>query len=602
LLPGVTSNRVDVRQAAARAERALEQRAEPLWAAFAPAELWPGPLLDLAWREVVRNAAHDSVGACSHDEVVSAVLHRYAEARQIADALTDQALRLIGAALAGHGSVVVNSLARPRGGLIELTLPGHVPTAHEQLLSATPPDRLVHDVPATAAADVLEAELDVRPPVHAVELADAGDGALDVRMVVDTIPRGRFPAGPSVLRMREAAEADPTRRVRIHLAEPPSRTVLVHVHDVPGLGWTPVAASGVAPVVVAGHRLSNGLVRVHVDASSGTFALDGHPGLGRLVDDGDAGDTYSYCPPDHDLVVDGPERLTVSAGEPGPLRASIRIEAELRLPERVDDATSARVGDATLAVSTLIELRAGERFVRVATTVDNGCEDHRLRAWFPLLEPATTSTAECAFATVTRGLNAESGPTELGWPTFPSRRFVQAGGLTVAHEGLLEYELVDVGAGRAGALAITLLRATRYLSRGPMRTRRLPAGPIIELEGSQVPGPRTVRYAVARGDVDPYALADDTFVDLLVAKGAGLGRMGEHHQALRIDGAEVSSLRRRQGRLEARVFNPWPRATVLSIAGRRGRVVDLRGRPLADFDGSLPLGPFAIATIALDDP
>ena len=41
LLMGVASNRVDVKQAAARAERALERQAEPLSALFLPAEQWP---------------------------------------------------------------------------------------------------------------------------------------------------------------------------------------------------------------------------------------------------------------------------------------------------------------------------------------------------------------------------------------------------------------------------------------------------------------------------------------------------------------------------------------------------------------------------------
>ena len=35
---------------------------------------WPASLLELAWREMVRNAAHDSICACSVDEVVDAVL------------------------------------------------------------------------------------------------------------------------------------------------------------------------------------------------------------------------------------------------------------------------------------------------------------------------------------------------------------------------------------------------------------------------------------------------------------------------------------------------------------------------------------------------
>src|SRR5438445_8357205 len=75
LLMGVASNRVDVKQAAARAERALERQAEPLTALLLPPELWPGAELRLAWREMIRNSAHDSICACSTDEVGLAVLH-----------------------------------------------------------------------------------------------------------------------------------------------------------------------------------------------------------------------------------------------------------------------------------------------------------------------------------------------------------------------------------------------------------------------------------------------------------------------------------------------------------------------------------------------
>ena len=73
LLMGVASNRVDVRRAAAATERSLERLAEPLSALFLPAEAWPGELLDHAWLEVIRNAAHDSICACSVDEVCEAV-------------------------------------------------------------------------------------------------------------------------------------------------------------------------------------------------------------------------------------------------------------------------------------------------------------------------------------------------------------------------------------------------------------------------------------------------------------------------------------------------------------------------------------------------
>ena len=601
LLFGVGSNRVDVRQASVQTERALEQLAEPLWAAFAPAELWPGRLLELAWREVVLNAAHDSVCACSDDEVVDAVLHRYAEARQIANGLTEQGTRLIGAALAGREPVAVNTLARARSGLVELVRLGHEPGAGEQLVQATPPEQLLHELAARDAAVRLNGELDARPSVHGVEFLDRDDGSLDVLLVVDRDQRGRFPAQTSVQHLQNLADADPDRPVHLHLADLARRRVLIRVDEVPGYGWAPAVPGTAGPAVVEGLRMANGLVTLEIDAASGTFSIDGHGGLGRLVDDGDAGDTYSYNPPDHDIVVEGPEQLDVEVLEPGPLRARVRLVAQYRWPARVDDLTLARVGEEVVPVATVIELRAGERFARVSTTVENRCEDHRLRAWFPLPERARGSRAECAFDVVERGLTADSGPTEVGLPTFPSRRFVQAGGLTVAHEGLLEYELVDVADGAAGALALTLLRANRYLSRGPMSHRPMPAGPVIELRGSQVPGPHTLRYAVAVGDVDPYALAEDAFVELQVAYGAALGTLPDRHQALHVDGAQVSSLRRRQGRLELRAFNPTGVETTLTTPGRRGEVVDLRGRALAPFDGTLVLRPHGIVTIALHE-
>jgi hypothetical protein len=177
---------------------------------------------------------------------------------------------------------------------------------------------------------------------------------------------------------------------------------------------------------------------------------------------------------------------------------------------------------------------------------------------------------------------------------------VHAGGLTVAFDRLLEYELVDIRAGAAHALAITLLRATGMLSRGPMRTRPLPAGPEIELDGAQVQGRHAVRYVLACGDVDPYVLADDGFVPLLVTTGAG--GTPSTGQALDVTGAEVSSVRRGEGGgVEVRVFNPSATTAVVGLGGRRGWLIDLRGRPSALVDGAFDLGPWKIATIALTD-
>ena len=70
-------------------------------------------VLRIAWRQLVRNSAHDSICACSHDEVDAAVLHRYAEATRIAEGVTERALAELASSLAEPSHVVVNPFAGP---------------------------------------------------------------------------------------------------------------------------------------------------------------------------------------------------------------------------------------------------------------------------------------------------------------------------------------------------------------------------------------------------------------------------------------------------------------------------------------------------------
>jgi hypothetical protein len=533
LLMGVTSNRLDVRRAAASAERALERRAEPLSALFLPPERWPKALLDVAWREVVRNAAHDSVCACSADETVAAVLERYREGRQLADGLSKRALSALARSLSHSGQVVVNPTARARGGMVEVNPDGPAPPGGTQ---------------------------------------EAGEGR-----------------------------------------------VLARLEGVPGFGWAAWRPSlPERPVRVEGRGMANGLCTVEVDPADGTFSIDGHCGLGRLVDGGDAGDTYNWSPPDVDELVERPERTEVEVAEEGPVRARIEVRRQYLWPERVEETTGSgpagakdrgrhtyRAGGRPVEVTTSLELRAGERFVRLTFAWDNAHRDHRLRALFALPTPATSSEAECAFAVVERGLEAQGGEGEVGVPTFPARRFVRAGRLTIVHDGVLEYELVDIdralGRPEARSLAITLLRATGMLSRGPMTTRSSSAGPELPLEGPQLQGRVVSRLAVGLDVEDPYAFSDEVLCPLEVVRATGAGTRSEVGSALTVEGAEVAAVRRRPGGLEVRVFNPTPARTTVGFGGRTGSVVDLRGTLRSTFVDRLELGPWTIATVLLPD-
>ena len=118
-----------------------------------------------------------------------------------------------------------------------------------------------------------------------------------------------------------------------------------------------------------------------------------------------------------------------------------RITAEYRWPDHVDGRSQARVGENTVTVTTDVEVRADEPVVRVTTSFVNPSGDHRLRVLLPLPEPTDHSEAESAYTVVRRGLTAEGRADEFGLPTSPAHRFVIAGRLSVAHEGVTEYEL-----------------------------------------------------------------------------------------------------------------------------------------------------------------
>lgn len=628
VLMGVTSNRVDVKRSAALTERRLERRAEPYATLFLPPDRWPERLLDLAWKEVVRNAAHDSICACSVDEVVDAVLHRFAEARQIADGIAARALTELGRSMAEPGLVTVNPSSRPRSGVVELVVGADDPPGpDEQVVSER------FGLPGTMALDAATMKtvlgmlqgpkLDNDAWIQQVEITE-DDTGIDLTVLVGPEERPGSAVEEAKQDLYTRLGARPETTVRVRLDQPAIRRIVARAANVPGLGWSafraaplehparaePTAATvaGTGAGASSGIVLSNGLVTVAIDPRDGTFSIDGMPGFGRLVDGGDLGDSYNYSPPHSDSFVDTPVMVAAEVTEEGPVRATALVTTTYEWPEHVDEAAQRRAGKVVVTIATTLEIHADEPFVRVTTSFVNPSRDHRLRLHLPLPEPATGSEAECAFTTVRRGLTAEGRPDELGIPTFPARRFVTAGGLTVVHDGVTEYELVDIDNPQdapkavARTLALTVLRSTGMLSRVGMTNRPFPAGPLTPVDGLQLVGRRVeMRYAIATSRVNPWQMADDVLLPLEVLHAHGGGWREPEGSSLRVSGAEVSAVRREAGMVEVRVFNPGGEDTIVSVGDRRGWFVDLRGKIGAEFHGSFALRRHGIATFRLLD-
>lgn len=640
ILPGVISVRWHLKDAMARAERMLARYAEPLAALWL--ESWPAAYLDLAWGNVVDSSCHDSVTGCGVDETAVQVAARIAEGEHAAQAVRDRALTQLARQVPEGSLLVVSPVPGTRRDHVELTLP--VPPDWPAVVLASDDGRLApaqeigrpeaelarEQVPAGRLAAVMGRVHDRELFGLQVRRLDVDEQARQLVFHVGDHPgTDRFDAVAEERRVAAAAQTCPAEEPWTVIIRDEPRRQLVAAVETDSLGWsawTPQRADappageltdGLGAVGAEGTSLHGPLLRVDVldDGSLRVTAADGTvlEGVGSLVDGGDCGDSYNYGPPRRDLVVDSPERVQTRVLEHGPLRAAVEVVREYRLPSRLDADGSRSSTTEPVAVTTRVELRAGEPFVRLALAWENRSADHRLRLMVPLARTTSTVDADGQLAVVRRHLTAEGGAGgEFPLPTYPAERFVDAGGAAVLLRRTMEHEVVERAGGQA--LALTLLRSIGYLSRNVHPHRDEPAGPQLPTPQAQCLGPVTAELAVLphAGTWEDAGLvaAAERYLHP-VAWAAGTARSSAAPQApagLRVDGDGVvmTALRRRADWLELRVLAETGQHTdaVIGLGGgiRRARRCDLLGRPgeeLEVLDGRIrvPLSHWEIATV-----
>ena len=629
MLMGVNSARIDVKAAAARAERLLERYAEPLQALSG--DPWPAEFLRLAWERVVANSAHDSICGCSVDAVNDQVLLRYAEAEQIAQGLTERAATRIGERVPRGSVAVLNPSPEPREGLIECEFP--IPEDWDAVILELPDGRRVGTQEVSRSRALLSTVETTGSRVpeffrrfHGRELfgrwlnafaIERLDGVWRLTFEVDDDPDPAWLDVDEVEREIELAALGAAEEAwEIRVVSRPRRRLLATV-TAPALGWTavrPLPGSGQVETAVSADAggMRNGLLEVTL-AADGTFRLSGDgitlDGVGRLVDRGDFGDSYNYAPPASDLVVSAPEDTSVEVLAEGPVRGVISVGRTYRWPVAVrPDGAGGEAETRLVHVTTELELRAGEPFLRVRVSFDNPSRDHRLRFHIPLAQAATGSAAEGQFAVVDRGLSAESGHGEVALPTFPARGFVDAGGVAVLLDHVLEYEVVD-----GAELALTVLRSTGLISRNINPYREEPAGPEIDIPGAQSIGPWSVGFALfphhgSWSEANVLTQMERYQHPVVTAAGTGSDSIDLVSSRLEVrgDGVVLSSLRRREDWLELRVVAEHASPVTAVVTGdfSTARDADLLGRAgarLAVNSGRLELhlSPWEIRTVQL---
>lgn len=442
--------------------------------------------LRYAWRELLKNHAHDSICGCSVDEVHREMAMRYAKVSQVSEAVAQDALERLAHAVAPEAAanavpiVVVNLSSHPRSGVVDVdVLPDLDAPVGERLfgwLQGAGVDWSGYAL-ISAAGD--------RVPFSVAREADV--------VVADPLDRRK-----ELLRDRITFSVDwvPALGAATYVLVPePGSTAVV-----------PVAA---AAVTRSENALHNGILRVEV-AADGTLSLT-HLASGRntvglleFLDDGDAGDEYSFGPvPGDSSISSRTASWSVTACHaPNALRTTAALIVPRSLtPDRADRSAAT----VELSVTVDLALAPGADRLHVTITVDNNALDHRVRVRFPTGVAGGETIAETAFGTIVR----EAGqPRGTGWREPPSGarallRFVAAndetGGVQILTEGLHEYAVDE-----SGTIDVTLLRGVGWLARTDHPLRPHKVGPQVPTPEAQCTGEQTFRLALR-----PFQTPDD---------------------------------------------------------------------------------------------
>jgi alpha-mannosidase len=551
LLPAVLSARIWIKQWNAQCETLLTRWAEPFGAV---AEQLDGDrgrrgFLRTAWTWLLQNHPHDSICGCSVDQVHQEMRTRFAWSEQIAEQVTQASLRAIAgqvnttpalATFALPSIVVFNPTAGLRSGRIRVSVEPapevdcvlvdeagqavdcrvRAASVREQYSQTMDRDTLTAMLSLLAVsggqvgADLFPRRIDIstRGSVACVEVL-ARRGA--------TAVTGANAADPDLLTKAmadlQALLADPViHSFQIRILELTSLEFELLARDVPGFGYKTYRLApghkldGLEILGLADYSIENEYFRIEADPDSGTVTVTDKdtglvlPGLNRFVDGGDRGDEYTFTPPEHDLIVNGPDSRPVISPWQNSLGAELKIEHVYRLPQALGAQDRSRRSDrwVEVPITTRVSLTPGVRRVEFETTVDNRAKDHRLRVHFPTPIITDRSWAGSHFDVVERPIALPTGTA--GWAEQPTGCHPQLGfvdlcdgqrGLMLLNRGLPEYEAL-AGQGQGVTLALTLLRCVGWLSRGDLHNRPAHAGPAEPTPEAQCPGEHTFHYAL----------------------------------------------------------------------------------------------------------
>jgi len=496
------------------------------------------PIVNHAWRMLMKCHPHDSICASSIDQVIEELRNRFDQVEQLAVAVNRQSLDIIMPQVdtrcpqVGFHTdfcvTVFNPIAGPRTDAIRIEvildddnswieivngagriIPCQLKERGEryQLLNTTVGwDGLV----ALSSAALEGSTHGIM--VHNLVIKRSGD-ELGLNFIMDYTGSPMLKDWEEEINRHLGDASIKTFNVNATLVKP--SIVEFIAENVPGYGyatyWIRKIQSVPQPEVTGATYIENEFLKLEAEPATGLFRLlDKRTGvtfnaLNRFVDGGDCSDMYNYCPPRDDGLVDSQKdaKIRSISIKKGTTSQSLEIDMVMPVPKTLSSTCRSRSREMEpIGILTRATLINGVERVDISTSITNRCNDHRLRVHFTAPFNVNKAVYDGHFGVVSRSLDLpvhDDSWVEQPSPSHPQRCFIDVSngecGLMVANRGLREAEAIKVD--RGTDIALTLLRCVGWLSLDNLPVRKGHAGPpFIATPLAQMQGTYSFDYSI----------------------------------------------------------------------------------------------------------
>jgi mannosylglycerate hydrolase len=460
----IYSTRMDIKAANARIENKITNILEPLASiAYSLGFEYHHGLIELIWKEIMKNHAHDSIGCCCSDKVHREIMNRFFLAEEKTDQLIEHYKRKI-----------IDSIDTDRTE-DRLTAFNLLPYERNEVVTTT----VISKMPSFTLEDADGNTI----PFEVLTKEELDPGLIDRQIV-------------------HYGNYDPFYQYTVQLKD-----------SVPAMGYKTYfvvnAENTMANSLASKETVETDYYKVSVNPNGTLKIWDkllekefNHVLL--LENGGDDGDEYDFSPLQNETLIysDSAEaNINMTQNE---LQAQIDIQLKLDVPGDLENRKTNTI-DRMVEVHWKIAIPNHQPVLKIDVEIDNQAKDHRLRVLIPTGIASSVSVSDNQFGLIKRDVydSAMDVWEEENWDErpdsiYPMLSFVglsdKEHGLSVLTNSTREYEIIGEN---DDTIAITLFRSVGVLGKEEMLRRPgRPSGIKLPTPDSQMLGKLNLDFAI----------------------------------------------------------------------------------------------------------